>query len=302
MNSRERQISKVTWTGMVINTLLTVFKLVAGFVGKSSAMVADGVHSLSDFLSDIIILVFLKISGKSRDKNHDFGHGKFETMATFILSIILIIVAAQILSHGIESIRKVLDGQDIETPGAIALWAAVISIAAKEFCYRITARTGRKVDSPAVMANAWHHRSDALSSVGSLVGIGAAIYLGDKWIILDPVMGCVISVVIFVVAIRMVLPSARQLLDVSLPDSVEQEINAIASGVPGVVDVHNLKTRQSGPSVIIDMHIMVDHNITIVEAHRISTEVEEKLSGHFGPQTQINVHIEPDNFSHENHE
>ena len=302
VNSRNRDIARITWLGMFINALLTGFKLVAGFAGKSSAMIADGVHSLSDFISDIVILVFLKISGKSRDKNHDFGHGKFETMATFILSIILIIVAAEIFSHGVENIRKVIAGEDIASPTTIALVAAVVSIVMKEFCYQITALVGRKVNSPAVIANAWHHRSDALSSVGSLVGIAGAMYLGQKWIILDPIMGCVISVVIFVVAIKMALPSARQLMDISLPDEIEKEIIEISSAVKGVTDVHNLKTRQSGPSVIIEMHIMVDWNITIVDAHQISTEVEDRLTEHFGKETQINVHIEPNNFSHINHE
>ena len=300
--SREKRISRITWIGMAINAVMTVFKLIAGIVGRSSAMIADGVHSLSDFVSDIIILVFLKISGKSRDKDHDFGHGKFETMATFILSIILIVVAARILSTGIDNIRKVLGGEEIATPGKIALIAAIVSIAAKEFCYQITAHVGRKVDSPAVMANAWHHRSDALSSVGSLIGIAGAICLGSRWIILDPIMGCVISIVIFVVAVKMALPSARQLLDVSLPEETEKTILDIASRVDGVTDVHNLKTRQSGPSIIMDMHIMVDHNITIVEAHHIATQVEARLTEHFGSETQINVHIEPDNYSHVGHE
>lgn len=302
MRTREQQISQVTWAGMIINALLTTFKLIAGVIGKSSAMVADGVHSLSDFISDIIILVFLKISGKSRDKDHDFGHGKFETMATFILSIILIVVAARILSQGIENIKAVLNGDTIAIPGQIALIAAIISIIAKEFCFQLTSYVGKKVKSPAVMANAWHHRSDALSSIGSLIGIACAIYIGNKWIILDPIMGCTISVVIFVVAVKMALPSARQLLDVSLPDETEDEIIKIASSVAGVVDVHNLKTRQSGPSMIMDMHIMVDHNITIVQAHNIATEVESRLSDNFGKETQVNVHIEPDNFSHVNHE
>ena len=294
----------VTWVGLVINTLLTAFKLIAGFVGNSSAMVADGVHSLSDFVSDIVILVFLKISGKSRDKNHDFGHGKFETMATFILSLILLVVAAKILMDGIDNITAILstdDASQIAAPGTVALVAAIVSIVAKEFCYQYTAFVGRKVKSPAVIANAWHHRSDALSSVGSLLGIGGAIFLGQKWVILDPVMGCVISIVIFVVAIKMALPSARQLLDVSLPDDVEEEIVAIASAVEGVKDVHNLKTRQSGPSVIIDMHVMVDAALSIVDAHQIATNVEDGITDHFGKETQINVHIEPNNFAHLDH-
>lgn len=302
MKTRDQQISNVTWFGMAINAILTAFKLIAGIVGKSSAMVADGVHSLSDFVSDIIILVFLKISSKGRDKDHDFGHGKFETMATFILSIILIVVAAQILSHGIEKIMAVIGGEQITTPSMIALIAAAVSIVAKEFCYQITLHVGKKVNSPAVIANAWHHRSDALSSIGSLIGIGCAIWLGKKWVILDPIMGCVISIVIFVVAVKMAVPAMRELLDISLPDETEDEIVRTAMSVKGVTDVHNLKTRRNGPSVIIDAHIMVDHTISIVEAHNISTGVENVLRDRFGHETQISLHIEPDNYSHTNHE
>ena len=284
---------------MAINAVLTAFKLLAGMLGHSSAMVADGVHSLSDFVSDIIILLFLKISGKGRDKDHDFGHGKFETMATFVLSIILLIVAAEILSGGVQKTLCVLRGEQIPAPSMIALWAAAVSIAAKEFCYWITVHVGRKVNSPAVIANAWHHRSDALSSIGSLLGIGAAIFLGSKWVILDPLVGCVISVVIFVVAIKMALPAMKELLDISLPEEVENQIETIAVGVEGVVDLHNLKTRRNGPSVIIEAHIRVDHNISIVQAHEISTEVENRLTEHFGSETQINIHVEPDNFLHD---
>ena len=302
MKTRDEQISRVTWLGMVINAILTAFKLIAGVVGRSSAMLADGVHSLSDFVSDIIILVFLKISGKGRDKDHDFGHGKFETMATFILSLILLVVAAQILSHGIEKILAVLRGEDIPMPGMIALIAAAVSIAAKEFCYRITAVVGRRVSSPAVVANAWHHRSDALSSIGSFIGIGCAMWLGRKWIILDPLMGCVISIVIFVVAIKMAVPAMRELLDISLPEETENEIVRIASGVEGVTDVHNLKTRRNGPSVIIEAHVMVDHRISIIEAHDISSKVEDLLTEHFGHETQVNIHIEPDNLVHDQYE
>jgi len=302
MKTREQQIANVTWMGMAINAVLTAFKLVAGIAGRSSAMIADGVHSLSDFISDIIILAFLRISSKGRDEDHDFGHGKFETMATFILSIILLVVAAQILSHAIEKINSVLQGKEIPTPSMIALIAAAVSILAKEFCYRFTINTGKKTDSPAVIANAWHHRSDALSSIGSLIGIGAAILLGNKWVILDPIMGCVISIVIFVVAVKMALPAMKQLLDISLPEETEKQIIDTAQSVKGVVNVHNLKTRQHGPSVIIDAHILVDHRISIIEAHDISTKVEEALKKRFGNETQTSLHIEPDNFSHENHE
>lgn len=302
MNTRESQITSVTWLGMAVNAILSAFKIASGVVGRSSAMIADGVHSLSDFISDIVILIFLRISSKGRDKNHDFGHGKFETMATFILSLILLVVAARIMSHGIDKMRAILRGEEVPVPTMIALIAAAVSILAKEILYRITVRVGKRVNSPAVIANAWHHRSDALSSIGSLIGIGGAIWLGKKWVILDPVTGCIISIVIIVVAVKMALPAMRELLDISLPDETEDEIIRLASSVEGVKDVHNLKTRRNGPSVIIDAHIMVDYRISIVEAHCIATTVEDLLTDHFGRETQINIHIEPDNYSHENHE
>ena len=302
MRTREQQISIITWVGMAINAVLTVFKIVAGLVGKSSAMVADGVHSLSDFISDIIILVFLKISSKGRDKDHDFGHGKFETMATFILSLILLVVAAQILSGSVRKIYGILHGEQIPAPSMLALVAAAVSIVVKEFCCRITLHVGKKVNSPAVIANAWHHRSDALSSIGSLAGIGCAIFLGNRWVILDPIAGCVISVVIFVVALKMAVPAMKQLLDISLPDETEAQIVRTALSVEGVKDVHNLKTRYNGPSVIIEAHILVDHTISIVQAHDIATAAEDALRSRFGRETQISLHVEPDNFSHRDHE
>lgn len=302
MNTRESQITSITWLGMAVNAILSAFKIASGVVGRSSAMIADGVHSLSDFISDIVILVFLRISSKGRDKNHDFGHGKFETMATFILSIILLVVATRIMSHGIDKMRAILRGEEVPVPTMIALIAAAVSILAKEILFRITVRVGKRVNSPAVIANAWHHRSDALSSIGSLIGIGGAVWLGKKWVILDPVTGCIISIVIIVVAVKMALPAMKELLDISLPEETENEIIALASSVEGVKDVHNLKTRHNGPSVIIDAHIMVDYHISIVEAHCIATAVENLLTDHFGRETQINIHIEPDNYSHENHE
>lgn len=295
---RDRQIERATVVGMVLNAVLTAGKLVAGVIGRSSAMLADGIHSLSDFISDIVILVFLKISCKGRDKDHDFGHGKFETMATFILSLILIVVAAEILSHGITKITSIIHGEEVAEPGMVALIAAAVSILVKEGLYWYTRMVGKRVNSPAVIANAWHHRSDALSSVASLIGIGFAIFIGDQWVILDPLMGCGISIVIFVVAVKMALPAMRELLDISLPEETENEIIRIASEVPGVTDVHNLKTHRNGPSIIIDAHVMVDHHISIVAAHDISCEVEKRLGETFGHETQINIHLEPDNFSH----
>lgn len=295
--SRTNKITFVTLVGSVVNALLTAFKIVAGVIGHSAAMVADGVHSLSDLLSDVVVLVFVRISGKGRDKNHDYGHGKFETFATLIISLMLLVVGANLMSSGIASIKKILGGESVEAPGMIALWAALLSIVSKEILYRYTAVQGRKLDSPMMVANAWHHRSDALSSVGSLLGIGGAILLGDKFVILDPLAGCVISIFIIVMAVRMSIPAIKELLDVSLPDEMEDEIERTAKGVPGVVDLHELKTRREGPGIVLEGHLVLHSDISLEQAHSISKQVERELRDRFGDSTQISLHLEPENDS-----
>lgn len=294
MESREREIRKVTLWGAAVNIVLTVGKLLAGVFGRSAAMVADGVHSLSDLLTDAIVLVFTHISSKEKDRDHSFGHGKFETMATLIISVILIVVGAKLMEGGIKTIVNAANGVELPKPGYIALIAAIVSIILKEALYQWTEKVGQNTNSPAVIANAWHHRSDALSSIGSLIGIGGAIILGQKWTILDPIASCGISIAIIVAAVKMAIPSLNELLEKSLPEEIENEIIAIASSINGVKDIHNLKTRRNGISAIIDAHIVVEPTISITEAHDIATEVEEALSDKFGNETQISIHIEPD--------
>ena len=284
--ARERRVTRVTLWGSVVNLVLTAFKICAGVLGHSAAMIADGVHSLSDLMSDVVVLVFIRISSKGRDRDHEFGHGKFETLATVIVSVILVVVAANLISGGIRSIRSVVSGGTLPRPGWIALAAAAVSVVAKEILYR-------EVDSPVTVANAWHHRSDALSSVGSLLAIGGAIVLGQKWTVLDPLASCAIGVMIIVVAVKMAVPSLQELLDVSLPEDMERGIVETIESVDGVKSAHGLKTRRSGSSVIIEAHVVVDPRISIVEAHGISTAVERALRGKLGAQTQISLHVEP---------
>ena len=290
---REKEIRHVTVLGAVVNVVLTIGKIVAGVVGRSAAMVADGIHSLSDLLSDVVVIVFTRLSSKGKDKEHSFGHGKFETLATLIISVILVAVGASLMSSGVKSIIDVLGGGVIPEPSYIALVAAAVSIVSKEWIYRVTVKVGKRVGSTVVIANAWHHRSDALSSIGSLVGIGGAILLGDKWTLLDPLASCVISVAIIVVAVKMALPNLAELLETALPPEVEEEIVSIASAVEGVRDVHELKTRRNGMSYIIDAHIVVSPDISIVEAHEIATAVEEALCARYGRETQLSIHVEP---------
>lgn len=291
---RTSKVTFVTMVGSVVNIVLTVFKILAGIMGRSTAMIADGIHSLSDLLSDIIVIVFVKISSMGRDKNHDYGHGKFETFATLIISLMLIVVAANLMSGGIGKIKAILGGEQVSSPGMIALWAAVASIVFKEALYHYTIIQGKALNSPMMIANAWHHRSDAMSSIGSLIGIGGAIFLGNKFVILDPVTGCVISIFIFVMAVRMSVPAIKELLDVSLPDEVEERIEATAKTIPGVIELHELKTRREGPGIIMEGHLVLHSDISLKEAHNISKKVEESLRKEFGTETQISLHLEPE--------
>lgn len=291
---REKEIRNVTLWGSVVNLILTTIKIIAGFLGRSGAMVADGVHSFSDLLTDFVVIAFTRVSSKGHDRGHSFGHGKFETMATMVVGLVLIAVGANLMANGVESIVDAIKGEIIPRPRYIALIAAAISIISKEIMYHITVKVGKRTGSQAVIANAWHHRSDALSSIGSFFGIGGAILLGEKWTILDPIAGCCISIAIIVVAIKICIPSLAELLDASLPEDVENEIISTTLSVKGVNDVHGLKTRRSGISFIIVAHIVVNPTLSLVEAHDISTDVENALKRRFGDQTQISIHVEPD--------
>ncbi|MCI7514128.1 MAG: cation diffusion facilitator family transporter [Bacteroidales bacterium] len=294
LNDREKQIRDITLWGSLVNVVLTICKIVAGILGRSAAMVADGIHSLSDLMSDVVILIFVHLSSKERDCDHDFGHGKYETLATVIVSLILLVVGAELMAGGVKSIISIANGETVANPGWIALIAAVVSIVAKEGIYQATMAVSRKVESQALVANAWHHRSDALSSIGSLLGIGGAMLLGNKWSMLDPIASCLISIAIIVIAVKMSIPCIKDLLEASLPEDVEQRIISLAKSVEGVNDIHELKTRRNGSSKIIDAHIVVDPEISITKAHDIATEVEQQLIKEFGPQTQISLHMEPD--------
>lgn len=263
-------------------------------VGKSGAMIADGIHSLSDLASDIVVLIFVPIAGKAKDKDHQYGHGKFETLATLVVSLILMVVAIRLVASSAKSIISALSGNILPKPGYIALAAAIISIVLKEILYQYTALVARRTDSSVCKANAWHHRSDALSSIGSLLGIGGAVILGNKWTILDPVAAVIIGLMILFVAIKMAKAPIEELMEKSLDEKTEKEITDIILATEGVQNMHNLKTRRNGQSKIIDCHIRVKRTISIVEAHDIATNVEKNLKQKFGNETQTSIHIEPE--------
>lgn len=290
---REHTIYRVTLGGSVVNFLLLLFKFVAGILGGSAAMIADAVHSLSDFITDVVVILFVRISGKPCDQDHDFGHGKYETLATTFIGIMLGIVGIGILWSGMEKIISVCRGQMLEEPGMIALVAALLSIVAKEILFQWTARVGRQVNSPAVVANAWHHRSDALSSIGTAIGIGGAIVLGPQWRVLDPVAAVVVSVFIIRVALKLFRPSIEELLEKSLPAEDEQCIMHTILEEPGVSAPHNLRTRRIGNNRAIDVHVRMDGKTPLNIAHQATRNIEKRLRKQFGNQLFINIHVEP---------
>lgn len=283
----------MTLWGGVMNALLVAFKFVAGIMGHSAAMVADAVHSLSDFVTDIIVLVFVHISGKPKDKSHDYGHGKFETLAMTFIGFVLFLVAIGIVYEGLVKIAAWAGGEQLKAPGLLALWAALLSIFVKEATFRYSIRKARELDSQALEANAWHHRSDALSSIGTALGIGGAIFLGQKWAVLDPLASVIVGFFIVKVSIQVLRSGFGDLTEQSLPDEVEQEILQLAGSVPGVVEPHDLRTRRIGNHYAIELHILMDGNIPLLEAHDRASEVEDLLRRHYGKETHVVVHVEP---------
>lgn len=290
---RERGIYRVTVLGSIVNFLLLVFKFLAGTLGHSAAMLADAVHSLSDFITDVVVVVFVRISSKPEDEGHDYGHGKYETLATAIIGILLLFVGCGILWSGASSILHFLRGGSLQEPGILALVAALVSIVLKEALYHYTAREGKRLNSQAVKANAWHHRSDALSSIGTAVGIGGAILLGPRWRVLDPIAAVVVSFFIMKVSIRLLIPCVDELLEKSLPAEVEQEIQETILSFPGVSSPHHLRTRRIGSYCAIEVHVRMDGKISLEEAHRTATEIEKRLKEMFGKNTHIGIHVEP---------
>ena len=293
MPTRVQRITRITVFGTIVNTLLLAFKFLAGILGGSAAMLADAVHSLSDFLTDIVVLVFVKISNRPADRKHSYGYGKYETLATLCIGIALLAVGIGIAVDGVEKIIQVWNGETLAQPGWIAFWAAIASIVLKELTYWLTIRVAKQVDSEALRANAWHHRSDALSSIGTGLGIGGAILLGQKWTILDPIAALVVSVFIVLTALRLTYGAIGEFLEQSLPEENENEIRAIVAADKELSELHHLCTRRLGNRVAIEMHLRMPGNTPLTIAHRHASAIEQQLKQRFGDQTHINIHLEP---------
>lgn len=291
--SREKKIYFVTAVGSVVNVLLVIFKFIAGFVGRSSAMVADAVHSLSDLLTDIIIIVFVRTASKPIDHTHEYGHGKYETLATLIIGVILIGVGVGIMVSGIKDCIEFFHGDRGERPRAIALIAAILSIVLKEGAYRYTLFHGKKINSSVLIANAWHHRTDAFSSIATLVGVAGSMFLGQDGLILDPIAAIVVSIYICKSGYDIGKDSIDELLEKSLPPETEKEIRELLRSVEGIEGVHNLKTRKIGNRIAIEAHTEMDGRITLESAHDIATIAEKQIKRKFGSKTHIGIHMEP---------
>lgn len=292
-DERQKTIYKVTLIGGAVNVILLAFKFVAGILGHSDAMVADAIHSLSDFITDLIVLLFVYISGRPQDKTHDYGHGKYETLALIFIGVALMAVAIGIFTNGAHKIVSWYHGEELAAPGMLAFWAALVSILLKELTYLYTIRKARQLNSSSMEANAWHHRSDALSSIGTAIGIGGAVLLGKRWTVLDPLASIVVGAFIVKVAFDLINRGIGELMEKSLPDEVEDEIMRIAASEPDVIEPHDLKTRRIGNRYAIELHILMSGDITLAKAHDHADSIENQLKEKFGENTHVAIHMEP---------
>lgn len=293
INHRHKEARKATLVGFLSNIALTLFKIAAGILGNSSAMVADAVHSISDFGTDLVVLTSLKAASKPKDHNHKYGHGKIETLATGLIGVVLLLVGIGLVYSSIKVIYGHFTYEPLAKPGMIALYAAILSMLVKEGLFRYTIDVGKKLNSKVVIANAWHHRSDVLSSMGTVVGIGGAIFLGSKWVILDPMAAIVVSFFILKIALKIISETISELIETSLPNKTENEIVALANSVQGIHEPHSLKTRHIGNDIAVEMHVFIDPEMSVLKAHDLTLEVEKKLFDRFGSNTHISIHVEP---------
>lgn len=286
----ERQ---VTHLSIWINVGLTSIKLAAGVFGRSQALIADAVHSLSDFATDIAVLVGLRFTSKPVDKDHAYGHGKYETIVAAIIGLALAYVALRIAGSAIHRIFDALHGAPIPHPSAFAFWTAFASYFIKEWLYRATMKIAHATGNSSLVANAWHHRSDAFSALASSVGVGAAAFLGHDWLILDPIAALFVSLFLIHVSWQIVREQFGGLTDQSLAPATCEEILALARGIPGIVEPHKLRTRMVGHVPVIDLHIRLRADLPLSEAHDVATALERALQQRFGKETIANLHLEP---------
>ncbi|HEW90976.1 MAG TPA: cation transporter [Thermotogaceae bacterium] len=286
--NREIELKKITLAGVFLNVLLIVLKFLAGFLSGSQVIIADGVHSLSDFISDAFVLIGIKISSKPPDETHNYGHYKFENLFTILVGFILIIAALLLSYRAINSIitKEYISHENLWTAFIIALF----SIVSKEYIFKKTITIGRKHNSEMIIANAWHHRSDSLSSIAAAIGIFGSMV---KIKIADPIGTMVVSAIILKTGITLVIKNTNFLMDVSIDKTSFESIIKSIKSIPEVIEYHNLKARYIGPYIYCELHILVDPNLTVRKAHEISHKVKDEIMKNVENVKDVQIHIEP---------
>lgn len=285
--TRQQASRRVTWVSVALNLVLTIVQVVVGVVGGSQALVADGVHTLSDLISDGIVLFALQHSAKDADEEHPYGHGRIETAVTLILGAMLVVVAFGIAWRGLD--RWLFESAPFATPSSLTFWVALVTLGAKEWLYRYTMRTALRFDSAMLRANAWHHRSDAISSLIVLAGIGGAIY-GFGY--LDAIAAIVVAALITKIGVDLGWQALRELIDTGLEAEQVQAIRDVIQRVDGVRALHLLRTRRVGDHAFVDVHILVDRDLSVSEGHHIGEVVRRRLIEEIGPVSDVMVHID----------
>lgn len=293
IEARTKEAMRITVAGAAVNTALLLLKAAAGLLGNSQAMVADAVHTFSDLTTDLAVVIGMRFASKPRDADHAYGHGKYEAIAAAVVGIAILLVAIKIAMGAMGGISALLGGTPVPVPSPYAFWVAIASIVVKELLYRRTVVVGDRIQSAAVLANAWHHRSDALSSLGTAAGIGMAVFLGEKWVIMDSIAALLVSLVLLKVACTIIHEQMGELADRALPEETCREIEEIALRFPHISHPHNLRTRMVGRTMVLDLHVRVDPDMRVADAHAIITQLESRLCEHFGDSTLTCIHIEP---------
>ncbi len=289
----QKKGKRVTWIGLFVNIFLFLFKLTGGVLGRSHAIIADAFHTLSDISTDIIVLLGLKFSLKEEDESHPYGHGKAETISAFTLGILLVIAGLFIFTESLIKLISIYKGSPTSLPTLLALSAGLISIFSKEILYRYTIYIGKKIGSSALTANAWHHRSDALSSVASSLGVGGAILLGQKWILLDPLAGGLVSLFIIKIGYKILRNEIGGLMEASPEKEIRASVEKILMDDPNVREFHKLRMRNIGRKIALDLHLVLDENLSFSKAHSIATSIEDKIKEKISSVHTIVIHMEP---------
>ena len=288
-----RRIRHIVIVGCIVNAILMCLKLVVGYYGHSDALMADGYHSLNDFAADLIMLMFIGISFRKADRNYSYGYGKYETFSTFLISIFLLVVAVHITMEAIESIKEYAEGSILAQPDIWTVVIVVVSMFSKEFLFRYYRAGARKTGTTALLTNAWHHRSDALASIATLIGVFFAHFLGEKWRILDPVASLILVVLIVVASIRMLYPAFLELMDHSCNQEITDMVSEIVSDTEGVDCIKSLKARKNGHFFIFDMAIGVDPELRVNDAEKVVSRVRERIVEKLGENVMIGVSTVP---------